>query len=96
MESTRQNNSINAINNVRMLLNVLRSNLSREERKRIRKKLRRIEAFYNILKKKEQKDSLTSRQRNMLRNDERYFKNIVCTLKILKDILKNYKNINMT
>ena len=31
MESTRQNNSINAINNARMLLNELRSNLSREE-----------------------------------------------------------------
>ena len=28
MESTRQNNSINAINNARMLLNELRSNLS--------------------------------------------------------------------
>ena len=31
MESTRQNNSINAINGVRMLLNELRSNLSHEE-----------------------------------------------------------------
>ena len=31
MESTRQNNSINAINSVRMLLNELRSNLSHEE-----------------------------------------------------------------
>ena len=31
MESTGQNNSINAINNARMLLNELRSNLSREE-----------------------------------------------------------------
>ena len=36
MESTRQNNSINTINNVRMLLNEIRSNLSREETKRIR------------------------------------------------------------
>ena len=38
MESTRQNNSINAINDVRMLLNEFRNNLSREETKRIRKK----------------------------------------------------------
>ena len=48
---------------------MLRSNLSREETKRVRKKLRRIEAVYNVLKVKEQKCSLTSRQKNMLRND---------------------------
>ena len=77
MEPTRQNNSINAINDVRMLLNELRNNLSREETNRIRKKLRRIEAVYNVLKEKEQKGSLTSRQKNMLRNDERYLKNIL-------------------
>ena len=34
MESTRQNNNINAINDVRMLLNELRNNLSFEETKR--------------------------------------------------------------
>ena len=39
MESRRQNNSINAINNARMLFNELRSNLSREETKIIRDKL---------------------------------------------------------
>ena len=52
MESTRQNNSINAINDVRTLLNELRNNLSREETKRIRKKLHRnsIIALYNVLK----------------------------------------------
>ena len=74
MESTRQNNSISAIKDVRKLFNELRSNLSHEETKRIRKKLRRIEAVYNVLKEKEQKGSLTSRQKNMLRNDERYLK----------------------
>ena len=81
MESTRQNNNINAINNARMLLNELRSNLSHEETKRIRKMLRRIEAVHNVLKEKEQKDSLTSRQKNMLRNDEKYLKNISMHLK---------------
>ena len=37
MEPTRQNNSINAIKDVRELFNELRSNLSREEINRIRK-----------------------------------------------------------
>ena len=91
MESARQNNSINAINDVRMLLNELRNNLSREETNRIRKKLRRIEAVYNVLKEKEQKGSLTSRQKNMLWNDERYLKNISKHLKNLKKHLKKYQ-----
>ena len=81
MESTRQNNSINAINNARMLLNELRSNLSHEETKRIREKLCRIEAVHNVLKEKEQKNSLTSRQKNMLRNDEKFLKKISKRLK---------------
>ena len=87
MEPTSQNNSINAINNVRMLFNEVRSNLSHEETKRIRKRLRRIEAVYNALKEKEQKGSLTSRQKNMLRNDERYLKNIS---KHLKNLNKHF------
>ena len=66
MEPARKNNSINAINDVRMLLNVLRNNLSLKETKRIRKKLLRIEALYNVLKQKQQRGSLTSRQKNML------------------------------
>ena len=84
MEPTRQNNNITAIKDVRKLCNEIRSNLSHEETKRIRKKLRRIEAVYNILKEKEQKSSLTSRKKNMLRNDERYLKNISKYLKNLK------------
>ena len=81
MEPARQNNSMNAINDIRMLLNELRNNLFREETKRIRKKLRRIEAVYNVLKEKEQKGSLTSRKKNMLWNDEGYLKNISRHLK---------------
>ena len=92
MEPTRQNNNINAIKDVRKLFNEIRSNLSHEETKRIRKKLRRIEAVYNVLKEKEQKSSLTSRQKNMLWNDERYLKNIS---KHLKNLKKHFKNINM-
>ena len=90
MEPTSLNNGINVINDVRTLLNELRSNLSHEETKRIRKKLRRIEAVYNVLKEKEQKGSLTSRQKNMLRNDERYLKNISMHLKNLK---KHFKKL---
>ena len=44
MESTRQNNNINAIKEVRKLFNDVRNNLSHEETKRIRKKLHIIEA----------------------------------------------------
>ena len=91
MESTRQNNNINAIKDVRKLFNDVRNNLSREEINKIRKKLRRIEAVYNILKDKENKGSLTSRQKNMLRNDERYLKNISIHLKNLKKHFKKYQ-----
>ena len=81
MEPTSQNNGIDAINGVRTLPNELTSNLSLEKTKRIIKELRRTEVVYNVLKEKEQKDSLTSRQKNMLRNDEGYLKNISKHLK---------------
>ena len=81
MESIRQNNNINAIKEVRKLFNDVRNNFSREEINKIRKKLRRIEAVYNVLKDKENKGSLTSRKKNMLFNDERYLKNISIHLK---------------
>ena len=84
MESRTTNNVINAIKEVRELFNEIRGSLSREETKRIRKKLRRIETVYNVLKEREQKGSLTSRQKNMLRDDERYLKNISKYLKNLK------------
>ena len=60
MESTRQNNNINAINDVRMLLNELRNNLSHEETKRITEKLYKKEAVYNFLM---EKDSLTNKKK---------------------------------
>ena len=91
MESTRQNNSINVINDSGKLLNGIRSNLSHEETKRIIEKLYIKEAVYKILIEKEQKSSLTSRQKNMLENDERYLKNISNYLKNLKKHLKKYR-----
>ena len=59
----------------------------------LEKKLRRIEAVHNVLKEKEQKESLTSRQKNMLRNDEGYLKNISKHLKSLKKQTKKKKKM---
>ena len=50
MESTTINNNINAIKEVRKLLNEIRSNLSREEINKIREKLYKNEANYDSLK----------------------------------------------
>ena len=108
MESPTPNNNINAINNVRMLLNKLRSNLSREEINRIRKKLYKKEAAIYFFKEKEQDDSLTNRLKNVLNNIDRYLKNISKHLKSLKKhfkklqkyqygidyLLNEYNNIN--
>ena len=54
MESTSQNNNINAIKEVRKLFNDVRNNLFNEETKRIRKKLHKKEADCTFLKGKEQ------------------------------------------
>ena len=68
MESLASNNAINAIKEVRKLLNDTRSNLSREETKRTRKKLYRKETVYNFLREKEQKGSLTNKEKKLLKN----------------------------
>ena len=78
MEPTSQNNDTKAINDVRTLLNELRSNLSCEETKRIRKKLYKKEAVYNFLM---EKDSLTNKEKKILKNIDRYHKNISTNLK---------------
>ena len=75
MEFRSQNNGINAIKEGRTLFNERRSNLLRKETNKIRKKLNRKEVVYNFLKKKEQKDSLTNREKRVLKNIDRYFKN---------------------
>ena len=77
MEPTSQND-IKAINDVRTLLNELRSNLSCEVTKRIRKKLYKKEAVYNFLM---EKDSLTNKEKKVLKNIDRYLKNISTNLK---------------
>ena len=87
MESTRQNNNINAINNVRMLINELRNNYSREETKRIRDKLYKKEVIYNFLRKK---DNLTNKEKKVLKNNDGYLENISMHLKNLK---KHFKKL---
>ena len=87
MESTRQNNNINAINDVRMLRYELRNNLSREETKRIREKIYKKEAVYNFLI---EKDRLTNKEKKVLKNIDRYLKNIM-HLKNLKRYFKKYQ-----
>ena len=64
MKSTTINN---AIKEVRELFNELRSNLSREETNKIRKEL------YKFLK---EEDSLTNKEKIMLKNFSKYFKQL--------------------
>ena len=73
-----------------MLLNELRSNLSREEINRIREKLYKQEAVYNFLKEKEQEGSLTNKEKKVLKNIGRYPKNIA---KHLKNLKKHFKKL---
>ena len=87
MKSTGQNNSINAINDARTLLNELRSNFSSEKINRIRKELHRKEVVYNFLK---EKNSLTNKEKKVLNKTDRYLKNISMHLKNLK---KGFKKL---
>ena len=84
MKPTTSNNNINAIKEARKLLNEIRSNISREEINRIREKLYRNEAIYNSLNEKEQKGSLTNEEKKVLKNIDRYLKNISMHLKKFK------------
>ena len=80
MKSRTTNNVINAIKEVRELFNELRSNLSREEINRIRKELYKKEAVYNFLK---ERDSLTNKEKNALKNISKYLKELNNDLKKL-------------
>ena len=91
MESTTINNGINAIKEVRKLLNEIRKNLSREEISKIREKLCKNEAIYDSLKEKEQKGSLTNEEKKVLNNIDRYLKNMSMNLKNLKEHFKKYQ-----
>ena len=75
MEPTRQDNGIKATKAAKNLFNQRRSILSRKEMNEIRKKLRKKEAFYELLKEKEQNGSLTNREKKVLKNIDKYLKN---------------------
>ena len=89
MESTSQNNNIKAIKEVRKLFKDVRNNLSNEETKIIRKELYKKEAVYNFLKKKEQEGSLTNKQKNVLKNIDRYLKKLNSDLRKLQKYQDN-------
>ena len=65
MESTSQNNNINAIKAVRKLFNDVRNNRFDEKTRRIRKELYKKEAVYTFLKEKEQEGTITNKQKNV-------------------------------
>ena len=80
---------MNAIKEVRELFNELRSNYSREETKKIREKLRKKEAVYDYLKEKEQKGSLTNREKKVLKIIDKCIKNFKKDLEKLQKYQHN-------
>ena len=80
--------NITAIKEARKLFNDVRSNLSDNEKKVIRRKLYKKEAASHFFKYRESDNTLTDRQRNVLRNIARYSKNIS---KHLKNLSKHQK-----
>ena len=62
----------------------MKSNFSRAKTDEIRKKLNKKEVVYNSLKEKEQKDSLTNKENNIINYISRYFKNFKKDLEKIK------------
>ena len=89
MESTTTNNSIHVFKEARNLFNEFRSNLLRKETNQIRKKLYKKETVYNFLKEEEQKGSSTNRHKRVLKNIDKYLKN-------LKKDLEKLQKYNIT
>ena len=83
MESTTINNQIKE---VRELFNEIRSNLSREEINRIREKLYKKEVVRNFLN---EKDDLTDKEKNVLKNIGIYLKKINYDFKKLQKYQDN-------
>ena len=81
MKHPTSSKNINAIKEVKRLFNELRSNLSSNKTKRIRRKLYKKEAASMFFKDKEQNGTLTNRQKNEIINIARYIKNISIHLK---------------
>ena len=76
------NNDINVLKVARKLFNERRSNFLRKETNEIRNKLYKKEAIYNFLK---EKDSLTNKQKIVLKNISKYLKKLNNDLKKYQD-----------
>ena len=92
MVTPTKNNVTKAVKETRNLFNELTNNFSRGETNNIREKLYKKETVYNILKEKEQKDGLTKKHKQVLKNIERYFENFK---KDLEKLQKYQHNIHM-
>ena len=77
-ESTTLNNGINVFKDARKLFNKRRSNFLRKETKRIRKELYKKETACDSLK---DKDSLTNKEKIVLKNISKYLKKLNTDLK---------------
>ena len=88
-EDYTSNKDISAFKKARKLFNERRSNLILKETRRIRKELYKKEAVFNFLKEKEQNDSLTNKQKNVLKNIGRYLKKLNSDLRKLRKYQDN-------
>ena len=86
MDSKTTNNIINKSKEVRELFNKLRNNLSRKETKTIRNKLYEKESIYNSLK---EKNTLTDKEKIVLKNIGKYLKKLNNDLKKLQKYQDN-------
>ena len=75
-ELLRINDSNTEIGETKQLFNNLRNNFSREEITTLREKFYEKEWVYNHLKEIEQKDGLTTKEKRVLKNIEKYFKKL--------------------
>ena len=64
------------IGETKKLFNNLRNNFSREEIKKLKEKFHKKERVYNYLKEIKQKDGLTTKEKRILKNIEKYFKKL--------------------
>ena len=89
MVTPTDNNVIKAIKETRNLFNELRNNFLREETRNIREKFHKKETVYNILKEREQKNGLTKKHKQVLKNIERCLKNFLKDLEKLQKYCYN-------
>ena len=75
-ELLKIDNSNTEIGETKKLFNNLRNNFSREEIKKLKEKFHKKERVYNYLKEIKQKDGLTTKEKRILKNIEKYFKKL--------------------